>query len=88
MSCLMLIAVTASDICQEFCSQAQGTLKCDRKQGENACKNRKGRENWAFKRLGLHWMRQKARLSLRVAKVRWHMILDAGADTTGSSTIN
>lgn len=84
----MLRVVTASDICQEFCSQAQGALKCDRKQGENVHKNRKRRGNWTFKRLRLHWMRQKARLSLRVAKVRWHMILDAGAGTTGSSTIN
>lgn len=35
-----------------------------------------GETGHEFKRLGLHWMRWKARLSLRVAKVRWHMISD------------
>lgn len=32
-----------------------------------------GRE---LKRQGLHWMRLKARLSLRVEEVRWHMTSD------------
>lgn len=73
----MLVVVTASDICQEFGSQAQGALKCDRKQGENVQKTGKGgKAAHEFQRLGLHWMRQKARLSLRVAKVRWQMISD------------
>lgn len=35
-----------------------------------------GETGCGFKRLGLHWRRQKPRLSLRMAKVRWQMISD------------
>lgn len=34
-----------------------------------------GETGHEFQRMGLHWMRQKARLSLRVAKVRWGEVI-------------
>lgn len=47
------------------------------KGGETACE---------FKRQGLHWTRLKARLSLRVEEVRWHVISDeVQRVNTGSS---
>lgn len=73
-SCLVLMVVTASDVYQGFCSQAWGTLKCDRKRGENVSKNRKRRGK--FKRQGLRWTGLKARQSLGVEEVRRQVISD------------
>jgi len=54
------------------------------------CKTGKGGETGSeFKRQGLHWMRLKARLSLRVEDMRWHVISDEmqRVNTGGSQAI-